>query len=68
MAFQKAVFDENCYVFSARMRTQGLKLGTLLNPKARSTQLRVDIRGFSDILPKGSQLYPVFLLTAKLLR
>lgn len=65
MAFQKAVFDEDCYVFSARIRTQGLKLGTLPNPKARSAQPKVGIRGFSDILPKGSQLYPVFLMVAK---
>ena len=45
--------------------TQGLRLGILLNAKILSSIDRKGINLLSDVLPKGNQLYPVFLTTEK---
>ena len=45
--------------------TQGLRLGIFLSPKSLSILARNGIKGFSDIRPKSSQLYPVFFFVLK---
>ena len=45
--------------------THGLKLGILLNAKNFSSKAKEGINRLSDVLPKGSQLYPIFLTTEK---
>ena len=42
--------------FVAYIIIQGLYLGIFLNPKSLSAIVKMGIRGFSEVLPKGNQL------------
>ena len=50
-------------VFSAYTITHGLKIGIRLKAKSFSITTKKGIKRFSEVLPRGNQLYPIFCFT-----
>jgi hypothetical protein len=58
------VLEETWLDFTTFTITQGLKLGILLSAKMFSILAKEGTNRLSDVLPKGNQLYSIFLITA----